>query len=160
MTVFVLIKYSKKVVTDLLMFYCATKWEIYCLACVRQVRNCLYFQEVVLISRFNENKLQPMLIFIAHKLIKSSFRLGETDVIDTSNMPFLHGRIRIFVDKAVDLPDTDTAFWNIDRKDFTDPYVTGDLGEARIFKSRYILNDLNPVWEETFNVHVCHHADK
>ena len=101
-----------------------------------------------------------MLICIAHKLIKSSFRLGETDVIDTSNMPFLHGRIRIFVDKAVDLPDTDTAFWNIDRKDFTDPYVTGDLGEARIFKSRYILNDLNPVWEETFNVHVCHHADK
>ena len=85
---------------------------------------------------------------------------GEIEVVDYSKMAFLHGRIRIFVDKAEGLPDTDTAFWNIDRKDFTDPYVTGDLGEARIFKTRYILNDLNPVWEQTFNVHVCHHAER
>jgi len=86
--------------------------------------------------------------------------LGEVEVVDYSKMAFLHGRIRIFVDRAEGLPDTDTAFWNIDRKDFTDPYVTGDLGEARIFKTRYILNDLNPVWEQTFNVHVCHHAER
>ena len=85
---------------------------------------------------------------------------GEIEVADYSKMAFLHGRIRIFVDRAEGLPDTDTAFWNIDRKDFTDPYVTGDLGEARIFKTRYILNDLNPVWEQTFNVHVCHHAER
>ena len=85
---------------------------------------------------------------------------GEIEVVDYSKMAFLHGRIRIFVDRAEGLPDTDTAFWNIDRKDFTDPYVTGDLGEARIFKTRYILNDLNPVWEQTFNVHVCHHAER
>ena len=85
---------------------------------------------------------------------------GEVEVVDYSKMAFLHGRIRIFVDRAEGLPDTDTAFWNIDRKDFTDPYVTGDLGEARIFKTRYILNDLNPVWEQTFNVHVCHHAER
>ena len=88
------------------------------------------------------------------------FILGEVEVVDYSKMAFLHGRIRIFVDRAEGLPDTDTAFWNIDRKDFTDPYVTGDLGEARIFKTRYILNDLNPVWEQTFNVHVCHHAER
>ena len=85
---------------------------------------------------------------------------GDVEVVDYSKMAFLHGRIRIFVDRAEGLPDTDTAFWNIDRKDFTDPYVTGDLGEARIFKTRYILNDLNPVWEQTFNVHVCHHAER
>ena len=85
---------------------------------------------------------------------------GDVEVVDYSKMAFLHGRIRIFIDRAEGLPDTDTAFWNIDRKDFTDPYVTGDLGEARIFKTRYILNDLNPVWEQTFNVHVCHHAER
>ena len=64
-------------------------------------------------------------------------------------MAFLHGRIRVLVDRAEGLPDTDTAFWNIDAKDFTDPYVTGDLGEARIFKTDlsvffrvvYMLND-------------------
>jgi hypothetical protein len=49
-------------------------------------------------------------------------------------MPFFHGKIRIHVISAEDLPDTDTAFFNIDGKDVTDPYVTGDLGYARIFK--------------------------
>ena len=87
-------------------------------------------------------------------------QIGDSDVIDTSKMSFLHGRIRIFVDRAEGLPETDTAFWNIDRKAFTDPYVTGDLGEARIFKTRYILNSLDPVWEQTFNIHVCHHAER
>ena len=49
-------------------------------------------------------------------------------------MAFFHGNLRIHVISAEDLPDTDTAFFNIDGKDVTDPYVTGDLGYARIFK--------------------------
>ena len=76
-------------------------------------------------------------------------------------MTFFHGRLKIQIIQAADLPDTDTAFWNIDRKDFTDPYVTGDLGTARLFKTRYISNSLNPEWndpEEIFDVYVCHHA--
>jgi hypothetical protein len=54
----------------------------------------------------------------------------------------LHGRLYIKVIAAKDLPDTDTAFFNIDKKDKTDPYVSADLGSARLFKTRYIANDL------------------
>ena len=41
---------------------------------------------------------------------------------------------------------------------FSDPYVTGDLGTARLFKTKYINNDLNPEWNEKFDLYVCHHA--
>ena len=84
--------------------------------------------------------------------------LGD-DEVDESGMTFFHGRIKVHVIQAQDLPDTDTAFFNIDRKDFTDAYVTGDLGEARLFKTRYIENDLNPYWDEEFNIYVCHYAN-
>ena len=78
--------------------------------------------------------------------------------MDESRLTFFHGRIRIHIIAAEDLPDTDTAFFNIDGKDVTDPYVTGDFGYARLFKTRYIANDLNPQFDEIFNVYVCHHA--
>ena len=35
----------------------------------------------------------------------------------------LHGNLRIHVIEAKDLPDTDNAFFNIQRGDLTDPYV-------------------------------------
>jgi len=80
------------------------------------------------------------------------------EIDDGRRMTFLHGVLRIHVNCAEDLPDTDTAFFNIDRKDVTDPYVSGYLGKARVFKTRYINNELNPVWDEHFNVDVCHCA--
>ena len=60
--------------------------------------------------------------------------------------------------EAEGLPDTDTAFFNIDGDDYTDAYVTGDLGGARLFKTKYIPNSLNPTWDEEFNIYVCHYA--
>ena len=51
------------------------------------------------------------------------------------------------------------AFFNIDPNDLTDPFVTATLGAACIFKTRVINNDLNPKWDETFSVDVCHHAN-
>jgi hypothetical protein len=63
-----------------------------------------------------------------------SFFFSTDDENDESKMSFFHGKLRIHVISAEDLPDTDTAFFNIDGKDVTDPYVTGDLGYARIFK--------------------------
>ena len=78
-----------------------------------------------------------------------------------SNLTSFHGRLKIQIFGARDLPDTDAAFFNIDGKDYTDPYVIGDLGTARLFKTRYICNSLNPEWkdpEEIFDVYVCHQA--
>ena len=78
-----------------------------------------------------------------------------------SNLTSFHGRLKIQIFGARDLPDTDAAFFNIDGKDYTDPYVIGDFGTARLFKTRYICNSLNPEWkdpEEIFDVYVCHQA--
>ena len=91
--------------------------------------------------------------------LTSFLLLGDRDVLDeAANMTFFHGRLKVRVIAAENLPDTDNFMWGIDKDDKTDAYVTGDLGGARLFKTRYISNDLNPVWDESFNVYVCHHA--
>ena len=69
---------------------------------------------------------------------------------------FLHGRLKVHVIRAADLPDTDTFFWNLSSDDYTDAYVTGKLGSASIFKTRYIPNNLDPVWDEKFDLSICH----
>ncbi len=87
------------------------------------------------------------------------FFADDKEDVDESEMQFLHGVLHVHIISAEDLPDTDTAFFNIDGKDVTDPYVVGKLGRARLFKTRYIPNELNPNWDEKFNVLVCHSAN-
>ena len=87
--------------------------------------------------------------------INLSIKFTSKDPLDDKEH-LLHGRIRICINEAKDLPDTDNAFWNINSKDVTDPFVHGEIGEARLFKTDYKNNTLTPSYEETFNVHVCH----
>ena len=68
---------------------------------------------------------------------------------------FLRGILKVHVIRAEELPDVDTAFFNIVSKDVTDPYVNVYLGEARIAKTRYLNNQLHPVWDEKFTIDVC-----
>eukprot|EP00096_Caligus_rogercresseyi_P003408 TRINITY_DN1636_c0_g1_i1.p1 TRINITY_DN1636_c0_g1~~TRINITY_DN1636_c0_g1_i1.p1 ORF type:complete len:786 (+),score=221.15 TRINITY_DN1636_c0_g1_i1:88-2445(+) len=82
----------------------------------------------------------------------------EEDELEDYKKPFLHGLLVIDIKEARGLPDTDTAFFNIDRKDKTDAYVTGSLGESKIFKTKYVANSLNPRWNESFSILVCHNA--
>ena len=98
------------------------------------------------------------IIFTFYLHITDIHEFAGEDELDESHMTFFHGRLKVHVKEAQGLPDTDTAFFNIDGDDYTDAYVTGDLGEARLFKTRYIPNDLNPTWDESFDVYVCHHA--
>ena len=70
----------------------------------------------------------------------------------------LYGTLSIKIIAAKNLPDTDTAFWNIKRKDVTDPLVRGDFGEEVIFKTKHIENELNPRWFETCYARVNHCA--
>ena len=66
---------------------------------------------------------------------------------------FLRGILKVHVIRAEELPDVDTAFFN--SKEVTDPYVNVYLGEARIAKTRYLNNQLHPVWDEKFTIDVC-----
>ena len=61
--------------------------------------------------------------------------------------------------EAKGLPDTDRGLgFNLVPGDLTDPFVSAYLGEARIFKTRYVKNQTDPHWNESFSVNVCHHA--
>ena len=61
--------------------------------------------------------------------------------------------------KAEDLPDTDTAFFNISRGDLTDPFLQVSIGSAAPIKTNVVLNSLNPEWHEKFSIPLCHYAE-
>ena len=63
----------------------------------------------------------------------------------------LHGHLFIDIFSAKNLPDMESWVAKlVDPKDVTDAYVDVELGKAKIAKTSVILNDLNPVWNETF----------
>ena len=76
-----------------------------------------------------------------------------------AKMSFLHGILYVTINEAKDLPDCDRAFFNIG-KDYSDPYVTMDLGQARPIKTSIIEDNLNPKWFQKFRREVCHTADE
>eukprot|EP00092_Neocalanus_flemingeri_P027266 GFUD01029568.1.p1 GENE.GFUD01029568.1~~GFUD01029568.1.p1 ORF type:complete len:832 (-),score=202.16 GFUD01029568.1:287-2782(-) len=77
-----------------------------------------------------------------------------------SGQTFLHGYLIIHIREAKNIPDMENWYSKIyDKKDVTDPFVDVKLGKARIAKTAVIDNDLNPTWNETFRIEVCHKAD-
>ena len=47
----------------------------------------------------------------------------------------------------------------VDKKDVTDPFVDVRLGKAKLAKTSVVNNDLNPKWDESYRIEVCHFAD-
>jgi len=78
----------------------------------------------------------------------------ETFKLITGNEPFFHGRLEIHVKSAKNLPDTDGAF------NLTDPYVVCQVGSARLLKTKYVEDCINPQWNEKFDVFVCHYVNE
>ncbi|KAK7078977.1 Phospholipase D, partial [Halocaridina rubra] len=70
------------------------------------------------------------------------------------------GFLHVDLIEAENLPDCDTAFFNIDPKDTSDPFAQIKLGTSVICKTAYINNDLSPKWQESYRIPVCHMADK
>merc|ERR1719348_57386 len=78
---------------------------------------------------------------------------------DREGDTFLHGYLIVKVCEARGIPDMENWYSKLyDKKDVTDPFVDVKLGKARIAKTAVIDNDLNPKWNETFRVEVCHWA--
>ena len=73
-----------------------------------------------------------------------------------SKMSYLRGRLEVFIDQAENLTNTETSCCG--RGDASDPYVTGKLGDDKIFKTKVINNSLNPEWKENFVIEVDHEA--
>ena len=78
----------------------------------------------------------------------------------TDGQTFLHGYLIVKVIAARRIPNMENWVSQLyDKRDVTDPFVDVRLGNARIAKTSVIDNDLNPVWNETFRIEVCHKAD-
>jgi phospholipase D1/2 len=78
----------------------------------------------------------------------------------TSGTTLLHGHLLIEVIAAKNLPDMESWLAKlVDKKDVTDPFVDVRLGKAKLAKTTIIDNDLNPEWNESYRVEVCHFAD-
>jgi len=85
-------------------------------------------------------------------------RRSSSDIDDPT--PILHGTLLIDIIEAKNLPNLD-SFLLRSSKDVSDPYVTVDTvykGEhtSRLIKTRVMDNNLNPKWEESFQVQICH----
>jgi len=78
---------------------------------------------------------------------------------DSGTEILLHGNLKFHIKEARDLPDTDNTFFNISRGDLTDPYLEVEISNTDLLKTDFKHNDLNPKWDEKFNIPVCHSAD-
>ena len=72
----------------------------------------------------------------------------------------LHGTLFIEIREAVDLPDMDHIFGipglKLNKDDVTDAYVEIRLGNAILARTNVIDNCLNPKWNESYRIDVCH----
>jgi len=88
---------------------------------------------------------------------------GNAAHIQRDGSCMMRGELEVTIIAARDLPDTDNIFFNIgkliDKKDVTDPFVTGYLGPCKVLMTSVKDNTMDPVWNEKFKVPVCHKAD-
>ena len=72
---------------------------------------------------------------------------------------FLHGHLFLAINAARDLPDMESWIAKLyDKKDVTDPFVDVHLSNGRIIKTSVLLNTLDPIWNESYRLELCHNA--
>ena len=76
---------------------------------------------------------------------------------------FFHGMLEVEIIEAKGLPNLDSSLLSLSKKDVSDPFVVVSLedeegGSWKVCTTSVIDNNLNPQWNETFRVDVCHHA--
>ncbi|KAA0199526.1 hypothetical protein HAZT_HAZT007200 [Hyalella azteca] len=88
-----------------------------------------------------------------------------TDSFSFSNseMAFLHGVLEVEILEASNLPNLDSSLLSLKKKDVSDPFVVVTLedeegGSWKVCTTSVIDNNLNPQWNETFRVDVCHNV--
>ena len=87
----------------------------------------------------------------------------KTELSLSSNSKFLHGKLKVSIKKADNLPNLDSTLLN--RRNKSDPFVVvalqNEFGELfEIARTATIDNNLNPEWNEDYIVDVCHEVTK
>lgn len=74
-------------------------------------------------------------------------------------MPLLHGDLEVEVVSGEELTDQDKTLFHIIPGDWSDVWVTVDLGTTNILKTRIRNNVINAIWGERVNLPICQAAD-
>ena len=93
--------------------------------------------------------------------------LYEREAVSVPAAELIQGVLHLDVLSARNLPNMDSHYFRglLQREtDVTDPYVTVDTisrgkKTARLIKTAVIKDSLNPHWNETFNIPLCHEAE-
>jgi len=77
---------------------------------------------------------------------------------ESSSAVLLHGLLHIKIVKCTKLRNFDRGgnLMKLHKRDKSDPYVIANLEDYRLIKTRYIKDDLDPVFDEEFYVPVAH----
>jgi phospholipase D1/2 len=91
-------------------------------------------------------------------------RLNQTYQLEGKNKALLHGHLHIQILNAQNLRNRDCNCLLSPNscgitEDVSDPYVTVHAGPDRLLKTRWIMDNLNPEWNEDFFVPVAHYVD-
>ena len=65
-------------------------------------------------------------------------------------MVLFHGKIHIHIIEARNLP----VISKIKKYDVPDPYVRGFLDNEKLFKTKFIVDTVNPIWDKHFDIPV------
>lgn len=89
--------------------------------------------------------------------------VAESFSFAQSEMAFLHGILEVEILQAHNLPNLDSSFLSLKKKDVSDPFVVVTLedeegGSWKVCTTSVIDNNLSPQWNETFRVDVCHNV--
>ena len=104
-------------------------------------------------SSFRRSKKKSFI----HRKSKKSNASQNTS---TTQTVFLHGCLLIEIRSARNLPDMDSWLSKlVDKNDVTDPFIDVSIGKAKLIKTSVIMNDLNPVWNETYRIEACHFGE-
>lgn len=92
-------------------------------------------------------------------------KFGEKDSDSFTDMVFLHGVVDIHIQKAEKLPNLDSSILSLSKKDVSDPFVVVEVNDIdgepwKVATTHVIDNNLNPQWDETFKIDICHEVSK
>ena len=91
---------------------------------------------------------------------RKSKKSNASQNTSTTQTVFLHGCLLIEIRSARNLPDMDSWLSKlVDKNDVTDPFIDVSIGKAKLIKTSVIMNDLNPVWNETYRIEACHYGE-
>ncbi|KAL7641190.1 UNVERIFIED_CONTAM: hypothetical protein RMT77_008328 [Armadillidium vulgare] len=99
-------------------------------------------------------KTEDMMARISYSSNQNEPHSGKKSVV-------LHGLLEVYIGHAVNLPNLDKSFFSIRAGDVSDPFIEVIVEDPynekwKVATTSVIDNNLNPEWDESFYINICH----